>query len=63
MEMSPAARECRRQYMRDWRKKHPEKAREGRVSYWEKKAAEEARNREAAEAAEAEKIELEEFLR
>ena len=49
MEMSPAARECRRQYMRDWRKKHPEKAREGRVSYWEKKAAEEARNKETAE--------------
>lgn len=42
MSLSPQARECRNRYMREWRKKHPERAREGRVSYWEKRAAAEA---------------------
>ena len=37
MEMSEAAKEARRQYEREYYKKHPEKARKKLQRYWEKK--------------------------
>ena len=39
--MSPAALEARREYYRRWRRENPEKVREIRARYWEKKAAKE----------------------
>lgn len=37
-EMTNAAREAQRIYMREWRKKNPERVREKNKRYWEKKA-------------------------
>lgn len=37
-EMTNAAREVQREYMRKWRKKNPDKVREKNKRYWEKKA-------------------------
>lgn len=37
-EMTAAAREAQRVYMREWRKKNPERVREKNKRYWEKKA-------------------------
>jgi DNA-binding NarL/FixJ family response regulator len=39
MELSEKARECRKQYQRDWNRKHPEKVQQYIKTYWEKKAA------------------------
>ena len=39
-EMSEAAREARRTYMREWRRKNKDKTQEHTRRYWEKKAAE-----------------------
>ena len=50
MAMSPEARSCYNAYMRNWRKKNKARSREGRESYWERKAQEEARKKEAEEA-------------
>lgn len=40
--MSEAAKEAQRRYLRDWRKKNPEKAKEqnrrNQAAYWERKA-------------------------
>ena len=41
--LSAAALEQRRAYLREWRKKNPEKLAEQRRRYWERKAAEAAR--------------------
>lgn len=40
--MSDAAREARNAYARQWRKDHPEKAKEYARRHWEKKARETA---------------------
>jgi hypothetical protein len=37
-EMSEAAREARRTYMREWRRKNKDKTQEHTRRYWEKKA-------------------------
>ena len=37
-EMTDAAREAQREYMREWRKKNPERVRAKNKRYWEKKA-------------------------
>lgn len=37
-EMTDAAREAQRTYMREWRKKNPERVREKNQRYWERKA-------------------------
>jgi DNA-binding NarL/FixJ family response regulator len=39
MELSDRARECRKQYQRNWNRKHPEKVQQYIKTYWEKKAA------------------------
>lgn len=36
--MTDAAREAQRAYMREWRKKNPERVREKNKRYWEKRA-------------------------
>ena len=36
--MTDAAREAQRAYMREWRKKNPERVREKNQRYWERKA-------------------------
>lgn len=46
--MTPEARAARAKYMREWRKKNPEKQREYDAKKWERKAAENKREREAA---------------
>lgn len=48
MAMTPEARAARAKYMREWRKKNPEKQREYDAKKWERKAAEIKREREAA---------------
>lgn len=40
MTMTPEARAARAKYMREWRKKNPEKQREYDARKWERKAAE-----------------------
>lgn len=37
-EMTDAAREAQRAYMREWRKKNPDRVREKNKRYWEKRA-------------------------
>lgn len=37
--MTEAAKKARREYIRKWRRDHPEKVRETNRRYWEKKAA------------------------
>lgn len=39
---SDAARETRNRYAREWRAKHPDKVKEARRRYWERKAEKEA---------------------
>ena len=48
MAMTPEARAARARYMREWRKKNPEKQREYDAKKWECKAAEIKKEREAA---------------
>ena len=38
--LSDAAKEARREYFREWRRKNPDKVREKNRRYWEKRAAE-----------------------
>lgn len=38
-ELSNQAKEARRAYLREWRRKNPEKVRESNRRYWERKAA------------------------
>ena len=40
MELSNEAREARNEYMRQWRRKNPDKLRQYNVDYWERKARE-----------------------
>ena len=47
--MTPAAKLARAQYMREWRKKNPEKQREYNARKWERKAQQIAAEREAAQ--------------
>lgn len=37
---SEEAKQLQREYLRAWRKKNPDKLREYRIAYWEKKARE-----------------------
>ena len=46
--MTPAAKLARAQYMREWRKKNPEKQREYNARKWERKAQRIAEERKAA---------------
>ena len=40
--MNEKMKESRNKYMREWRKKHPEKVKEYQDKYWAKKAAQAA---------------------
>ena len=46
MDTQELKREARREYMREWRKKNPEKIQAAQERYWAKKAAEIAAKRE-----------------
>ncbi len=46
MDTQELKREARREYMREWRKKNPEKVQAAQERYWAKKAAEIAAKRE-----------------
>ena len=46
MDMQSLKKEARREYMREWRKKNPEKLRAAQERYWTRKAAEIAAKRE-----------------
>ena len=48
--MTPEARAARAKYMREWRRKNPEKQREYEAKKWENKAAKIKEEREAASA-------------
>jgi DNA-directed RNA polymerase specialized sigma24 family protein len=39
MDLSEKARQLRNAYQHEWRKKHPEKARQYNETYWERKAS------------------------
>lgn len=43
IELSEAAREAKREYYRQWRKRNPDRKRESDRRYWEKKAHEATR--------------------
>lgn len=38
MTLSPEAREARNRYLREWRKKNPNKVKEHQANYWERQA-------------------------
>lgn len=46
MDMQELKREARREYLREWRKRNPEKVQAAQERYWAKKAAEIAAKRE-----------------
>lgn len=46
MDMEELKREARREYIREWRKRNPEKVQAAQERYWAKKAAEIAAKRE-----------------
>ncbi len=48
MALSPEGRIARARYMREWRKKNPEKVREYNEKKWERKGQQIRREREAA---------------
>ena len=48
MAMTPEARAARAKYMREWRKKNPEKQREYDAKKWERKGEQIRAEREAA---------------
>lgn len=48
MAMTPEARAARAKYMREWRKRNPEKQREYDAKKWERKAAKSKEESEAA---------------
>ena len=41
------AAEKRRDYLREWRRKHPEKVKQYNESYWQRKAEQEQRRQDA----------------
>lgn len=43
--LTEAVREAKRQYMREWRKKNPERVKENNRRYWERKAKQMQENR------------------
>lgn len=43
------AEEMRREYLRAWRKKHPEAVRKHNKNYWERKAQQKEEQKDAAE--------------
>lgn len=45
--MDEKAREAQRQYLREWRKRNPERVREANQRYWQKRAARLAGEKEA----------------
>lgn len=45
MSMSEEAREARREYMKGWRERNPDKVKAYNARYWRKKAAERASER------------------
>lgn len=49
MRMSPEAKAERAKYMREWRRKNPDKQREYEAKKWERKAEQARKEREAAE--------------
>ena len=49
MALSPEAKLARAKYMREWRKKNPDKQREYNARKWERKAEQARQEREAAE--------------
>jgi hypothetical protein len=51
--MTEKAKEARRLYYREWRKKNPEKEREYHRRYWDKKAQAEAQGERGADNGEA----------
>ena len=51
VDMTPEARAAKAAYMREWRKKNAEKAKEYEARKWERKAAELKRQKEAAASA------------
>lgn len=48
--MTPAAKEARAKYMREWRKRNPGKQKEYNERKWERKAREQQEKERAAEA-------------
>lgn len=48
MDMEKLKREARREYLREWRKRNPEKVQAAQERYWAKKAYEIAAKREKA---------------
>lgn len=46
--LTPEARAARAKYMRDWRRKNPDKQREYEAKKWERKASQIKAQREAA---------------
>ena len=48
--MTPEAKLARAKYMREWRKKNPEKNKEYKARHWEKKAQQIREEREAVQA-------------
>lgn len=46
MDMEELKREARREYIREWRRRNPEKVQAAQERYWAKKAAEIAAKRE-----------------
>ena len=50
MQQSKAAREAAAAYAREWRKKNPDKCREARQRYWERKAAQQREQSEGYDA-------------
>lgn len=49
MEMTDQAREARREYMKQWRARNPDKTKEYARRFWDKKARETASERKKAE--------------
>lgn len=46
--MEEQARKAQREYLREWRKRNPEKVRENNRKYWQRRAARLAAEKEAA---------------
>lgn len=45
--MDEKAREAQREYLREWRKRNPDRVREANRKYWQKRAAKLAAEKEA----------------
>ena len=46
--MDEAAREAQRQYLRNWRREHPDRVQQHNRTYWQRRAALMAAEKEAA---------------